>query len=332
MLVHHGLGLPAEWFEEGLGYGQTMIGSKMLYEWIGNPTKICVSVFAVLTGYSYFYHNTPTLRYGIRKSVQLLLQYWFILFFVFYPLGYAISGHVPQGKEIIFNLFSVHNRAVSFSWYVLFYVLCMCTLPILMRTLTKYKVCNFLLLPVLFTVILNVLNHVQMKRWYLLADIRDYYYWMPVVWVGILIAKYDLFRSLQEKLAGMPRAVYGVLLILVPVLRGVWPEFACMNLDVIYGPVFVFTAWMLLQEGTAFFKVLQWIGRYSMYIWFVHALFFWDKTRKIFQPLAYRVNIPIVTLGIILIISLLFAIVLQWIWHGFGKMIYKCKEIIQKTV
>lgn len=121
MMVHHGLGLPKGWFEPGLGYGQQILGSRMLFEWIGNPTKICVSLFAFLTGWSYCLHRTPTFRYGIKKTVQVLIQYWMVLFFLFYPAGWFISGYQPTVKDVIFNLFSIHNRSFLFMVY---FILC----------------------------------------------------------------------------------------------------------------------------------------------------------------------------------------------------------------
>ena len=150
MIVHHSLGLPESWFEPGLGYGQIAIGGKMLYQWVGNPTKICVSVFAFLTGWSYWKHKTYTWRYSARKCLQLLFQYWLVLFLVFYPCGYAISRYVPLSKrEVLWNVFSIHYRAVSFSWYVLFYILCMITLPILIKCIAGRKVLYVCLIPVI---------------------------------------------------------------------------------------------------------------------------------------------------------------------------------------
>lgn len=324
MIVHHGLGLPEIWFEQGLGYGQLEIGGKLLYQWIANPTKICVSIFAFLTGWSYCIHDTPTWKYGIRKVLQLLLQYWFVLFALFYPAGYLVSNYIPLSKrEVLWNIFSINYRAISFSWYVLFYVLCMLTLPVIVKLITGRKVADIVILPFIFTCVLNVLNHVVIEKWYLIADLRDYFYWMPVVWVGYLAANYRLFDWLQEKLYRVPRLVYGGVVVFIPIARGMFLELFCMNMDVIYAPIFVFAWMMLLKDTTKIFKVLCELGKYSMYVWFVHSIFFWEQTRRVFQPIVYSVNNPAITLALILGISLLIAIPMHWLWQRFSKFVAK---------
>lgn len=325
MMVHHGLGLPEGWFEPGLGYGQQILGSRMLFEWIGNPTKICVSLFAFLTGWSYCLHRTPTFRYGIKKTVQVLIQYWMVLFFLFYPAGWFISGYQPTVKDVIFNLFSIHNRAVSFSWYILFYAGCMCTLPILVKMVTTRWWIDVLSIPLLFTVVLHGLDRIVIQKWYLIADIRDYFYWMPIVWIGYVTAEYGWFDKIFAFLSGKKKWILLLLFLLVPVVRGVCPEFFRMNLDVVYAPIMVFGCAGLLQTHGFVFKGLYKLGQVSLYIWLIHAIFFWEKTRSFFQPIAYGVQNPLLTIVIILAVSFALAIVFDWLWKGLNK--WKKKKV-----
>lgn len=314
MIVHHSLGLPESWFEPGLGYGQLAIGGKMLYQWIGNPTKICVSVFAFLTGWSYWKHKTYTWRYSARKCLQLLLQYWLVLFLVFYPCGYAISRYVPLSKrEVFWNVFSIHYRAVSFSWYVLFYIFCMLTLPVFIKCISGRKVLDVCLLPVVCAGMVSLLDRIVIDKWYLIADLRDYFCWMPVVWMGCLAARYDFFGWLQSRFEKLPGFFYVIPLVMLPIARGTLSELLGLNMDVFYAPLFVFCCFMLLKENTGVFRVWSVLGKYSMYIWFVHALFFWEQTRRVFQPLVYKVNQPVVTILLILLVSLVISLPLHWL-------------------
>ena len=308
MVLHHGLGLPAEWFEEGLGFGQIVIGSHRLYELVGNPLKICVSLFAFLTGYSYYKKGQYTFQYSIKKSVKLLVKYWIVLFLIFYPAGYFISGHVPEMKELIFNLFSIHQRAVSFSWYVLFYVLCMCSLPFLVRLVTKNKWIDFLMLPAVCTAMLHILDKIVIQKWYLIADIRDYFYWLPIVWIGYLVAYYQLFEQITWK---VNRWIYLMPMVLIPILRGLRSEIYGLNLDIIYAPIFIFSIKMLIKENSAVFKAFTFLGQYSMYIWFLHALFFWEKTRKVLQPIVYGSHNIVISMFFLLTLSLIMAILIE---------------------
>lgn len=321
MIVHHVLGLPEMWFEEGLGYGQWMIGSEMLYQWIGNPTKICVGTFAFLSGWIYYYHGTPTVRYGFRKAFFLFLQYWLLLFVLFYPLGYVISRYIPSWKELILNLFCIHERAICFSWYVLFYGCYICSLPVLIKIFTNKPVIDFVLLPVLFTVIGNVIQRIQIQKWYLIEDLHDYFYWMPIVWIGYLYGRYGLYQKIKEILGKKISYIWGIGIFLIPILRGRFLEVRGLNLDVLYAPVFVFCCICVFQKENTIIKSFRFLGKYSLYIWLIHSIFFWKQTRSFFQPIVYSVGNPIITIFLVLIISLCFAIVYYGIWNRFKKVI-----------
>lgn len=321
MVVHHVMGLPEIWFEEGLGYGQQVIGSKMLYQWIGNPTKICVGVFAFLSGWIYYYHNTPTIRYGVKKTVQLFLQYWMILFLLFYPSGYLINGYIPSWKDLIFNVFCIHNRAVCFSWYVLFYGLCMCSLPILVKLVTDRPLIDFTLLPVIFTVIGNAVQRVSIQKWYLMEDLHDYFYWMPVIWIGYLFAHYGLYKNVRKFSDKKYRFIFVPGIVLIPVMRGAFSEIMGMNLDVLYAPAFIFCCFFLLNRENIAVKAFRFLGKYSLYIWLIHSIFFWKETRGFFQPMVYSVKIPIITVCLVILISLFLAVIFNCVWNKFSKAI-----------
>lgn len=325
MILHHGLGLPPQWFEEGLGYGQIYLGSKELYMAVGNPLKICVSLFAFLTGYSccmkkqFLYEaGLEKFKYGIKKSWSLMIKYWAILFIVFYPMGYIINGHIPGMKELIFNVLCVHQRAVSFSWYVLFYAFCMCSVPILVRMVSNNKVIDFIGFPVLCTIIVNLLDKVVTTKWYLIDVVRDYFYWMPIVWVGYLFAHYNIFEKLSFKINSM--LCLG-LMVFIPILRGWRSELFRLNLDVVYAPLYIIAILILVREGSVFYKAWMFLGKYSMYMWFLHALFFWEKTRPVFQPIVYGNQNIVVSILLLLGISLLMAIIWDVVVNKIGKIL-----------
>ncbi len=308
MIFHHGLGLPAEWFEDGLGYGQILLGTHKLYEMLGNPLKLCVSLFAFLTGYSYCLRKEYTFSYGMKKSLSLLMKYWGVLFLLFYPLGFIISGHIPGIKELIFNIIPIHQRAVSFSWYVLFYILCMCSLPFIICLVSHRKIVDFCAIPLTCTIILNILDKIVIQRWYLLDVVKDYFYWMPIVWTGYVFAYY---RVLEKIMCKMNIWLSWCMVICVPILRGMCSEVYRLNVDVIYAPLYVCAIIWLIKENSMFYKMWMFLGKYSMYIWLLHALFFWEKTRRVFQPIVYCNQHIMISMGLLLILSLIMAIIVD---------------------
>ena len=59
---------------------------------LGASCKICVAIYAVLSGYGYFFAKEKTVRYGLKKIWGLLEIYWLSLFTLFIPA--AIRGGV----------------------------------------------------------------------------------------------------------------------------------------------------------------------------------------------------------------------------------------------
>ena len=51
----------------------------------GDACKICVAIYAVLSGYGYFFAREKTVRYGLKKIWGLLHIYWLSLFKILIP-------------------------------------------------------------------------------------------------------------------------------------------------------------------------------------------------------------------------------------------------------
>ena len=60
----------------------------------GQACKICVAIYAVLSGYGYFFTKEKTIRYGFKKIWGLLQIYWISLFTLFIPA--AMLGGVEN--------------------------------------------------------------------------------------------------------------------------------------------------------------------------------------------------------------------------------------------
>lgn len=58
----------------------------------GNACKICVAIYAVLSGYGYFFTKEKTIRYGVKKIWGLLQIYWISLVTLFIPIAVMGGG------------------------------------------------------------------------------------------------------------------------------------------------------------------------------------------------------------------------------------------------
>ena len=71
MFAHHFFFYP-DWYVSGISYP----GILPLVRYFQNPTKICVVVFAFITGYFYHFTREKTIRYSLGKIGQFLVSYW----------------------------------------------------------------------------------------------------------------------------------------------------------------------------------------------------------------------------------------------------------------
>lgn len=79
MIMHHFIVIP---FSE-LPYLVTLFGY---------ACKICVAIYAVLSGYGYLFAREKTVRYGLNKIWGLLQIYWLSLFTLFIPAAMLGGG------------------------------------------------------------------------------------------------------------------------------------------------------------------------------------------------------------------------------------------------
>lgn len=86
MIAHHFIVFP---FSE-LPYLVTLFG---------DACKLCVAIYAVLSGYGYFFAKEKTVEYGLKKIWGLLQIYWLSLFTLFIPAA-MLGGVESDSMEV----------------------------------------------------------------------------------------------------------------------------------------------------------------------------------------------------------------------------------------
>lgn len=312
MFLHHFFTFPG-WYVEGIAYP----GILPYVRFLQNPLKICVVLFAFLTGYFYNFGSRKTLKYSLQKITDVLLSYWI----VYIPLlavavatgcwNFSLSGFVKE-------LFALERPIMIFCWYVYFYCFSMLLLPLLDKLGTRSAGADAALLllapTAVFTILRGILefefglqNHMFLE---LLNYMRE---WFPCIGIGYLCSKYSFFETyldpLTEKIA-KDRGKYVICLILCGCCffgRLICPQFTLgavivaenrMELvfltDLVYGPLFFYGAVNLLKAipFAPVLKVLERLGKQSLLMWFLHCAFF-GKTKVRLQPILYFPRNPI---------------------------------------
>ena len=339
MFVHHFFAFP-EWYLPGIAYP----GFAPLIRFLREPLKICVVLFAFLTGYFYAFSSRKTVKYSLRKITDLLLSYWLVyipllaVFLVTGCGGFSLSGFVKE-------LLSLDRPIMCFCWYVYFYAISMMLLPVLDRISTRSAAADAGLLLVapmaVFTVLRGLLEHeLGITEHVVLEILNNVRIWFPCIIIGYLCGKYAFFETyldpLTEKIPNRwcryllylalcggscigrvlcPRFSLGAVSV-----AGNWMDLTFL-MDVFYGPLFFYGAVKLLKAipFAAVHKPLEALGKQSMLMWFLHCAFF-GATASLFQPVLYLPKNPLLVILWGLALCYVLALVLDIPLKGLLKL------------
>lgn len=264
--------------------------------------KVCVGLFMFVTAYGYALKNRDWL-YSFSHIKRLLVRYWALLL-VFIALG-ILAGNHPDSITVLLNLFGLSSAYSCANWYVYFYIYAMLVLPLLAWLIDRNGVWT-----VLLSVVVCGLASFLLKSdnlW--LKVVRECLFYTPVLAVGCYLAQLGV-SFIKHRFSTIE-----LVLVLALVLAA-----GCMSRD-IYGfctftvliPVM---AWMMVallrHQGLLSLRaVLIKLGQLSLYMWFVHSVFFSSMTRSLFQQSGFwpknLLLVYLVVFGISLVVSVLLA-------------------------
>ena len=302
MVTHHCFGFP-QWYVGGISYTGTFLG-QTLAEWICVPTKICVAIFACLTGYLYEVKHDFSYSYACKKIIRLYFAYWMELFFLFLPLIYLVGNQNGLEGKWWQNIWGYgENNIIYFGWYVYFYLFTMTLLPLVRKLLMRGGKWLRFLLPVLLCGILRrYVPHLGWPQQFLDAADNCLRYF-PCVVSGIWIGMYG-FPLWWEKFWKRLGMFGGFLLcVVIYLLKKEYPQIGVWNLEMFYAPIFIYGITRIFVRTKGIFtKIFRLLGRYSMQIWFLHAVFFTPLLREETQWIAFLPQIPfLVVIWVILL-------------------------------
>lgn len=304
MLVHHFFTFP-ERYLPGIGYSNMELFARIFQ----TPTRICVSTFAFLTGYFYYFCKKKTLAYSVKKDFQMLIPYW-VSFLVLLGLSFLGGARVSL-KDILLEMLTFKKDVMVNTWYVQFYLLAMLMLPLAVRFLPKNGAASYLVglgAPVLLFTCLTEFSPDGIA-----AITQKQSQWFTSIMSCYLVAQNDLFRKcldpLRDRLGkSWKKAVYGLgLMAAAFILKRIFIHgifgvvFLSYDLtfrlymDVFYAPIFIYGIVTLLQH----IQLPKWvlvplasIGNLSLPMWFAHGLFF-GVAKEVYQPIAFLPKEPI---------------------------------------
>ncbi len=273
--------------------------------------KICVNIYVFLVGYGYAFAKQKDFGYSFRHIKKLLACFWLILFCFGFPAGYKMVTR--GGEDIVANMFGISSSLCWVNWFVYFYIWAMIILPFNSRIVDRK--------PILVTMTLMFISYAGMvavhkfiPNW----SKNDFYQALfdcllqtPLMLLGYLFAHKKWFEAVR-----LPKhwqiALAGFAVIL---LSFIVRHYSFGRLDIltrlVYTPMFIMGVLMLFHWDKMFIpgKVLAELGDKSVYMWFLHGLFFTASTRAIYQPfIMISQNLWIIAIWTILLSYLVSAV------------------------
>lgn len=306
------------------------------------PFNICVAIFAFCSGYA-FYHIKDKSFYGsFLKLTKFYISCGIVATFGIL-FAFLFSDYNPASADLWNNFLPINGTAdiMKYSWYTVFFGYLM-LLPPLLAWIEKTK--NPVLRYLLYVLLLIAINN--------LPECLPYYghsrRYASVAFFAYFFAKFSLFDKGYAIIAhfqALYKVLLGVLLcVLSMFLYSYLPGILFHSLNLIGG-----TSWV--QPGIACLSFIHtamcifgllliihvpWppiineavtgIGKHSMNIWLISALFTSKITGPMLQTYVYTKFFPY-TLGAIILLCYFVSLVLTPLQKGLLSILFKRKRI-----
>ncbi len=317
MVIHHCFGFP-NWYLDGISYAHWTFLGQSLDQWICVPTKICVALFAFLSGWLYERKGSFSFRYSWKKILALLQAYWLQLFLCFLPLSIALGTYRPNMWSLWENLWAIRDNIVLFAWYVYFYIFAMLLLPLIRRYCMGRGKCMDAFLPLVLCVAARYAVQTLPIEQYLLDALDNCLRYFPCLLSGIWFRRYGYPRRWELFCAKQKTVFFVFFLAVIYLAKKEVPQIGMLNLEIIYAPFAVFALVCLFSACRERSRAIwRFLGRYSLQIWFFHSIFFSPYTAILTQKIAFLPYFPpLVVLWVLILCivpAIFFAEVGKWI-------------------
>jgi peptidoglycan/LPS O-acetylase OafA/YrhL len=324
MMTQHLFPWP-EWLSEGVSWHSPLgdFGKKLtlLISYFGG---VSVNLFAITSGYVLIANPKAyaTVKSRLRRLFHFLIGYWMVEA-LFLLIGALNGDTMPTLKQLACNMVGLSTGPlhpwvnVPFAWYVAYYIEFIILVPVLLwlykgRTISKDITVTIIM--VLISCMARGTLHIPHLH-YLVCDAVSALWALMSSCFGILIAKYSLFEKAHDKI-GKKIPVWRLLIysFIIFVCHYYLPllhkngeailGIISLILDAIIATILMyFILEMLIRiKWNPLKQTLLVLGKYSMYLWFLHGIFFTGK--HFLQPQLYSLTDPILILAAC-IISLL---------------------------
>lgn len=290
---------------------------------LSNFGHICVALFAFTSGYAMYIQREKYahLQYRICKCFTFLIQYWFVIA-AFMLYGFLAGETMPDIPTFLMQSVGIgtdiyaQGLNVCTAWYVFFFLVFVLLHPILIKLSVKnFVIDSFLTFIVLYGGAIIVTKQPFIDIPHTISRFFERFgLWGSIGLIGYLFAKYQIFKQvngyLNKKISTAILVFLSVAIIpTMMIIRSICGNIAIT--DIIYAPILIYAVNILLNQIRQPWieSCLKILAKYSMYMWFLHSIFFTPNNSL--QWLAYWPKYPF----LILIWTLFLTLSISKVFH-----------------
>lgn len=248
--------------------------------------KICVAIFAFTSGYAIYRQLEKQNSLSIKdmylycfKRLWSFYKKYFLCCIVFITLEYIYTGDSFfdfSFENILLNLIGLRSSFNSTWWYVSVYYLMVLVSPLVFVILKKFNIKEYLICIGLFilSIVISLFSGNMMTYIKGISFCLQFYVitYLIIFMEGMFCARYKLMESIAKYLNAFTALI---LLVLVFIARAALIRVSSESLfDLALTLPFVVGFTVLVSKTKYLEDVLVFLGKYSSYIWYVHAYFY----------------------------------------------------------
>ena len=311
MITHHLFGFP-DWIIINNPFYELTIFHIPIWLSIGKFCKICVSIFAFISGMGIYLSfrsketNKKRIYYVFQKIIKLLIIYE--LSYVCFILPILLLFRKYSINEVIDNFLILKSSIVYTNWYITFYVEAILIALLHYILPIKENFVRDIILCFLFPIILNI---------FFPNNIFGHYF--PVFMLGYLFSKHNIFSAFEKKITivSIRLIIIFLLLFLSLLIKIYFGEFFLKISTITFITPFLCYLLSCFIELISRLKIvkdiLAFLAKYSTWYWFIHVIF--HSNIILLQKIVYFPKIPIFIIIFTFLVLTPFAILLQKIYY-----------------
>ncbi|MCR4801375.1 MAG: acyltransferase [Lachnospiraceae bacterium] len=292
MLMHHFFTFP-EWREQYVTYGKL----EAFFLATREPFRLCVPIFAILTGYIYGIGKELRIKDVLSKIVKFLQSYW-LIYIILVIVSVVVCGAKVDMYYFVTGLFGLTAKWACFCWYVYFYIFMMIMMPWIVKLLRRSYIYFFVMM-----VMCRVVVEIFLKKMFfadLWTAMFNCAYYFPCVIIGTAIGCYNVFGKMKKITAFSGKTIMSKMILCILWCVAFWGPFL-LGVDIkmfsivgIYAAVLIYCTIVLNSRNYG--KIFEFLGKHATNIWFLHCIFFAGATEKVFKKILYLPHYPLLVL------------------------------------